>query len=290
MALSIAGGLLLEAALGDPPNAWHPVAWLGRWAEMLERRLYAPSRLRGALLWVLAVAPFVAAATLLAHALGVVGEALVLWVCLGWRSLFAHVRAVEKAPSLVAMRRAAAAIVGREVQRLTREGCARAALESLAENAHDAVVATLFWFAVGGAPLAALHRAANTLDALWGHRTPRHRHFGWWAARADDLLGWPSARLAALCIWLAGGLRGDWRMIAAQARRHPSWNAGWPEAALAHALGVRLGGPVARAHGREMRPWLGPRHARSADACMEEARALVARALALAAGVALLCA
>jgi len=269
-------GVLLDLAFGDPPNRWHPVAWLGAWARWLERHAFADARSRGLLLWLLAAFPFVAAAAML-QAAGVWGEAIVLWLCLGARSLHRAVEEVLTAPDLPTMRTKVARIVSRDVEPMDAEDAARAALESLAENFNDAAIASIFWFAIGSAPAAALHRAANTLDALWGD--PRYRRFGWAAARIDDLLGWVPARLSAWLLLMAGSLCGcgRWALgrLRAQAKTHPSPNAGLCEAALAWAATVKLGGPVVRSGARQERPWYGPEDARSPQLAARDAQRVV---------------
>ena len=170
---------------------------------------------------------------------------------LAQRSLHEHVRAVAEAletNGLEAGRAAVAMIVGRNPDRLDEAGVARAAIESLAENFSDGVVAPAFWLIVGGLPSAMCYKATNTADSMIGHRTPRYHAFGWAAARLDDVINLPASRLSALFLVLAaaaigasprGALQAVWR----DARRHRSPNAGWPEAAMAGALGLRLAGP-----------------------------------------------
>jgi adenosylcobinamide-phosphate synthase len=164
---------------------------------------------------------------------------------LAQRSLFDHARAVAK-PLCVGdvdgARIAVGRIVGRDVERLDESGVATAAIESLAESFNDGVVAPLLWFVVGGLPGLFVYKAVNTADSLIGHREPRWRSFGWASARFDDLLNLVPARLAGVLIALAG--RGGWRIMFRDAGKHASPNAGWPETAMAGALGVRLGGPA----------------------------------------------
>jgi adenosylcobinamide-phosphate synthase len=167
------------------------------------------------------------------------------------RSLDAHVRAVADAleqDGLAAARLAVAKIVGRDPDQLDAAAVARAAIESLAENFSDGVVAPAFWMAIFGLPGAAAYKAANTADSMIGHRTARHAAFGWAAARFDDLVNLPASRLSALCLivgaLLTGGSAGGAaRAVWRDASRHRSPNAGWPEAAMAGALGLRLAGP-----------------------------------------------
>jgi adenosylcobinamide-phosphate synthase len=172
---------------------------------------------------------------------------------LAQRSLDDHVRAVADAlerDGLRAGRAAVSMIVGRDPEALDEAGVARAAIESLAENFSDGVVAPAFWMAVAGLPGAAVYKAANTADSMIGHRTPRHLAFGWAAARFDDVVNLPASRLSALLLILAapagdGSPRGAARAVLADASRHRSPNAGWPEAAIAGGLGLSLAGPRA---------------------------------------------
>ncbi len=173
------------------------------------------------------------------------------------RSLHDHVRDVALAldrEGLEAGRRAVGLIVGRNTAVLDAAGVARAAIESLAENFSDGIVAPAVYMALGGLAGGALYKAANTADSMIGHRTPRHAAFGWAAARFDDLVNLPASRLAALWIVLAAPLAGAsagaaWRAVRRDAGRHRSPNAGWPEAAVAGALGLKLAGP--RVYGAE---------------------------------------
>jgi adenosylcobinamide-phosphate synthase len=263
---------LLEAAVGYPQPLYrairHPVTWMGAWLAWLEARLNRPSlpfarrRAAGVLALVLFLAPVAAlscGATWLAPA-GLVGFAALALLAASLpaqRSLDAHVRAVAAAlerDGLAAGRIAVAQIVGRNVETLDEAGVARAALESLAENFSDGVVAPLFWIALGGLPGGALYKAINTADSMIGHKNERYLAFGWAAARLDDLVNLPASRLAALFLLLAAGIepgaqtREGWRAIRRDARRHRSPNAGWPEAAMAGALGLKLAGP--RVYGR----------------------------------------
>jgi len=148
---------------------------------------------------------------------------------------------------IAAGRAAVAKIVGRDPQTLDAAGVARAAIESLAENFSDAVVAPVFWMAISGLPGAALYKAINTADSMIGHRTPRYEAFGWAAARLDDLVNLPASRLSALLLVAAAALNKNaaaaWRAVRRDASRHRSPNAGYPEAAMAGALGLSLAGP-----------------------------------------------
>lgn len=259
----------IEAVAGYPAPLYavigHPVTWIGALIGRLDRRLnresdgFAHRRASGvaALMIVLALTGGVAwtiQAAIGALAPGAVGLLLVAIVAASLpaqRSLDVHVAAVADGlgNSLAEGRRAVSMIVGRNPDVLDEAGVARAAIESLAENFSDGVVAPVFWLAVGGLPGAALYKAANTADSMIGHRTPRHLAFGWAAARFDDLINLPASRLCALWLVVAalavpgasarGALRAVWR----DAGAHTSPNAGWPEAAMAGALGFSLAGP-----------------------------------------------
>ena len=265
--------LALERA--TPYPAWlerrvsHPVVWIGRWIEALERRWNLPElgfvRRRGLGIATLLISAGTAAAA------GTVAEricrrsrqarlvaALLAHPGLAQRSLRDHVEAVRRplaAGDLDSARGAVAMIVGRDTAGLDEGGVVCAALESLAESFNDGVVAPAFWLAVAGLPGLYAYKAVNTADSLIGHMEPRWRAFGWAAARLDDLMNLVPARLAGALIALAGG--GGWSTMRRDAREHASPNAGWPEAAMAGALGVRLGGP-ARYDGVEVpKPWFG---------------------------------
>lgn len=265
MALILA--LLLERMFGDPDSRWHPVAWFGRWASWWEARLYAPWRWRGVLLWWVVVLPWLLVVVL---ALWVAAdgawlvEAVSLWICIGWCSLFGHVDRVLAAEDVATARMQVAHIVSRDTGQMSLEDTRLAALESLAENASDAVIAPIFWFLVLGAPGAILYRMVNTLDAMWGYRNARFSRFGWWAAKVDDVANYVPARITALLLLAAGRSRA-WRAMQQQATTHASPNAGWPEAALAFAANIRLGGPVLRDGKMDFRPDYGPALAVAAD-------------------------
>ncbi len=189
----------------------------------------------------------------------------VVWAVLGGRSLrreALRLAALLEAGDLAGARALAPALVGRDPSELDAGELARAVVESVAENTSDAVVASAFWFAAGGAPAAAAHRAANTLDAMVGHRSERYREFGWAAARLDDAVNWLPARLTALLAVAAAPTVGGSPQTALRTLRrdggaHPSPNAGRAEAAFAGALGVRLGGANRYGGRLEQRPFLG---------------------------------
>ena len=249
--MSILLAMILDALFGEPRAIWsrwpHPAVLMGRAVGWLDARLNAApgQRLKG----VAAVAVLVAGAVLLGLALHALpfalAEILVGAVLLAQKSLADHVRAVADALRLSVGdgRRSVAMIVGRDTAAMDGPAVARAAIESAAENLSDGVIAPLFWFLIGGLPGLLVYKAVNTADSMIGHRTPRHEAFGWAAARLDDALNWVPARLTALMIWAGHGRPGVWSDIVADARRHRSPNAGWPEAAMARVLDLALSGP-----------------------------------------------
>jgi len=268
-----AAAVLVEAAVGYPAPLYraigHPVTWMGRLLGVLETRMNSEAE-----------------SFFTRRRLGVVALAILLTACLGatffflWfvstalfghvvtvlaattliaqRSLYDHVRAVADAlehEGLAAGRKAVSMIVGRNPEQLDEAGVARAAIESLAENFSDGIVAPVFWLTLAGLPGAVAYKAVNTGDSMIGHRTPRFEAFGWAAARLDDVLNIPASRLSAVLIALAafftgGSLVGAFRAVRRDASHHRSPNAGWPEAAMAGALGLQLAGP--RVYGDEL--------------------------------------
>ncbi|HMO30179.1 adenosylcobinamide-phosphate synthase CbiB [Enterovirga sp.] len=268
--------LLLDALIGDPDRIWrrlpHPVAWLGALVAFGDRHLNreswsAQARRNAGFLWTTAlVAAGLAGGHLLEQGLRAL-PLFDLWIALAastliaQRSLYEHVARVRDAASLEEARAAVSMIVGRDTSRLDEAGIARAAIESTAENFSDGVVAPAFWFALAGLPGLVAYKAVNTADSMIGHLSARHRDFGWAAARLDDLLNLLPARLSALLIACAapaaGGRTGHALAVAARdAGTHRSPNAGWPEAAMAAALGLALGGPRIYAAGPVEAPFL----------------------------------
>jgi len=301
--------LALDALIGWPDRLYrrigHPVTWLGALIGWLETRLNratwpAPTRRLAGLLAALAVigAAVGCGAAIQAAApgdvLGAVVSGVCAWPLIALRSMHTHVAAVARpldSGELPAARAAVAMIVGRDTARLDAHGVARAALESLAENTSDGVVAPVFWGVAFGLPGIAAYKAINTLDSMIGHRTPRHAAFGWASARIDDLANLAPARLTGLLFAAVSARPGAaLACMARDARRHRSPNAGWPEAAMAGALGVRLSGPRVYADRLAPEPWLNgdARDAGAAD--LARGLALYGRAMAMLAGLVALCA
>ena len=252
--------LLLDLLLGDPHGWPHPIVWIGRLIERLEgwlRDTVQPVRLAGILLVLLTLLGTGFSAALLLKLAGVFSAWLAWlvslwlgWSCLALRSLDRESRVVIdelEAGDLPGARQALAQIVGRETGGLDEEGVLKATLETVAENASDGVIAPLFYLLLGGPILALLYKAASTLDSMVGYKNEKYREFGWAGARLDDLLNLIPARLTGLLLVIAAfplQLNG-WealRIMVRDAGKHASPNAGWPEAAVAGALGIQLGG------------------------------------------------
>lgn len=257
--------LFLDVIFGWPDRWYrrigHPVTWLGRLIGALEQQLNRGQarRLKGIATTLIAIAAAALPAILLQDLLGVWGAAILAWPLVAARSLHDHLRAVLhplQRGDLTAARHATAMIVGRDVTQADQAALTRASLESLAENASDGVIAPLFWAMVAGLPGIAAYKAINTLDSMIGHKNARYHQFGWFAARLDDVANWLPARLTALLLALASGNPRSWRIARRDARAHRSPNAGWPEAAMAGALNVRLSGPRAYGDRTSAEPWL----------------------------------
>ena len=295
----MAVAFVIELALGWPAvlcrRIGHPVIWIGAMIAWLDRHLNRGGRWRrrlagaGTALLVAACAALPAAlaqSLLPAGAGGVLIGGLLAWPLLATRSMHDHVRAVcdpLQAGRTGAARAAVAMIVGRRTEAMDEGSIARAALESLAENSSDGIVAPLFWGLVAGLPGIAAYKAINTMDSMIAHRTSRHEDFGKFAARLDDLVNLVPARLTALIFVLAAGRdwRHVWRVVARDARLHRSPNAGWPESAMAGALNLRLSGPRDYGLGQSDDPWLNAsgRDARLGD--LARGLALFRRSLAI---------
>ena len=258
--------MLIELCIGYPKPVLraigHPVTWMGALIDWLDRFLNrdAPTPVLRAtgivavavVLCITATIAFVIGHQLLRLPFGIFALGIVASSTIAQRSLYRHVADVASAlesQDIGAGRTAVSHIVGRDTAALDAAGLVRAAIESLAESFSDGVAAPVFWMAVAGLPGAAVYKAINTADSMIGHRTPRYAAFGWAAARLDDVVNLPASRLAALLLVAAAALQKDacsdeaWRAMRRDARRHRSPNAGYPEAAMAGALGLSLAGP-----------------------------------------------
>ena len=259
--------LLIEAVVGYPDrlvrSIGHPVTWIGRLIGVLERHFNSDTaepvqrRTFGIItlflvVSIVAVVAFVIERGLLLLPFGLVGVGFLASTLIAQRSLHEHVAGVADALEKAGAeggRQAVAHIVGRDTEALDEAGVARAAIESLAENFSDGVVAPVLWMLIAGLPGAAVYKAINTADSMIGHRTSRYQAFGWAAARVDDLVNLPASRLSALLIIAAAAVTKQasasaaWRAVRRDAGRHRSPNAGYPEAAMAGALGLALAGP-----------------------------------------------
>ncbi len=256
---------VLDLILGDPATWPHPVRWIGRVLEKTEPFFYGKQsgakaqRFRGALFWFFHVSWVLSCVSLVLTVASWIHEGLVallgIWLAytsLATRSLYDAAQSVAvalKARHLEEARRRLSHIVSRNTEHLDEEGIWRALLETVSENISDGVIAPLFYLAIAGPAGAMLYKAVNTMDSMVGYKNDRYLHFGWWAARADDVLNWIPARLSALALLMAGALCGmDWRHARAVMKRDApktsSPNAGYPEAVAAGLLGIMLGGPA----------------------------------------------
>jgi adenosylcobinamide-phosphate synthase len=295
--LLLAAALALDSWAGDMPALFarvpHPIVLAGHAIAFFDRKLNreirseASRRVRGAVTVIVLVGGAAAFGLLVeglcrGNAVGTAIEIVLIAVLLAQRSLYEHVAAVGRALAaggLPAGREAVRHIVGRDPASLDAHGVARAAIESLAENFGDGVVAPAFWYLVLGLPGLFAYKVANTLDSMIGHTTPHYCAFGWAAARFDDLINFLPARLSGGLIAAAAAFSRDGRadrslsIMLRDARKHRSPNAGWPEAAMAGALGLALAGPRRYAEVQVSDPWIGDGTASAGPA--DIARALV---------------
>lgn len=265
LSLILLAAVAIDASLGDPDWLWrripHPAVLMGRLIGWLDgalnrgprdsvKRLAGVAAL-GVLVLTMGTFAFALHWLFMRHPLGIAGEALLVAVLLAQRSLYEHVRGVFDAfarGGLPSARQAVAKIVGRDTTVLDESGVCRAAIETTAENFSDGVVAPAFWYLIAGLPGIVIYKAVNTADSMIGHRNSRYAAFGCASARIDDLLNLVPARLSGLIVVLASlavraDARGAWEAMLRDARWHRSPNAGWPEAAMAGALGVAIAGP-----------------------------------------------
>lgn len=294
--------LLFELVAGYPDwiakRIGHPVAWMGRLISFLDTRLNhdgadSESRRRAGvialfvLLLIVGAIAFTLETALLLLPFGMILAGVACSVFIAQRSLYTHVANVGEAlenGDLAKAREAVAHIVGRDTAELDEAGVARAAIESLSENFSDGVVAPVFWIVLLGLTGGALYKAVNTADSMIGHRTDRYEDFGKSAAQLDDVINLPGSRLSGFLIVAAAALTGGasadgaWQAMSRDATKHVSPNAGYPEAAMAGALGLSLGGPHAYGGAERQGAWLGEgrREAKAAD--IQAALALYGRA------------
>jgi adenosylcobinamide-phosphate synthase len=302
----VALAFLVDLAVGDPPRIPHPVVVLGKLIDGLERLLYRPRgvwSLAGGAFTALLVVGFAYGATaLLLYGLGAVSPWLAvaaeIWLIsttLATRGLAGAAGDVFKplaGGDLATARLMVARIVGRETSAMDQAGVTRATVETVAENTVDGVIAPLFYALLGGAPLAMAYKAVNTLDSMVGYRNDRYLHFGKFSARLDDAANYLPARLCGLTLlaaaWITGGRAGPaLRAVLRDAPKHPSPNSGIPEAAVAGALGVRLGGLNVYSGRESFREYMGEEVFPLAPGHITQAVKLmyISSVLALAAGV-----
>jgi len=257
----LSAALILDALVGEPTWLWsripHPAVVMGQMVAALERRLNDRSRRAGVLALCLLLLASGGLGWVLSFLPGPL-HVVIVAILLAQRSLTTHVRAVAEGldAGLDQGRHAVSMIVGRNTETLDEAAIARAAIESGAENLSDGVVAPAFWFLLAGLPGLLIYKAVNTADSMIGHRSARYEAFGWAAARLDDVMNLIPARLTGCLIAVASLNRAVWPVMWRDARRHRSPNAGWPESAMAAALGLRLSGPRDYAEGPSNDPWL----------------------------------
>ncbi|MGQ9919969.1 MAG: adenosylcobinamide-phosphate synthase CbiB [Desulfobacca sp.] len=299
MGFELPAAYALDLVLGDPPSWPHPVRGLGRlitlWEGPLRRRITSP-RLAGVALATGCVLLAAGCAALLIRLAGAISpwlgwlmSVVLLYGAIAVRDLADHAWAVYRplqGGDLPGARRALANIVGRETAALDEAGIIRATVETIAENMVDGIISPLFYAALGGAPLAWAFKAVSTLDSMVGYKTPRYQEFGWAGAKLDDLANWLPARLSGFFFVLGAALTGvdsrrAWQIFRRDGRRHASPNAGWPEAAMSGALGLRLGGPNVYQGVLVEKPWIG-------DALREPELADIPRAIRLLQAVSIL--
>lgn len=298
--------LTIEAAFGYPQRFYaaigHPVTWIGRligWLDGVlnrEAASFFTRKTAGVLALALLLAVTVTLSAIAQQLclsfgpLGLLPLAIAASTLIAQRSLYEHVADVAEGlerEGLEGGRKAVSMIVGRNPQALDEAGVSRAAIESLAENFSDGIVAPAFWLGVGGLPGIAAYKAVNTADSMIGHRTPRHLAFGWASARLDDLINLPASRLTALLLVASAAIdrsadaAGAWRAVRRDAGKHRSPNAGWPEAAMAGALGLRLAGPRVYGETRIEDHWMGDGRTEADTADIRRALALYKRSCGL---------
>lgn len=239
--LTVAAALCLDEVLGEP-RRFHPLNGFGLWANWLEAQLNRGTRLFGVLALGLALSPLLLLSPVF-DTLGIWADVLVLYLCIGYKSLREHVNTVKEAllsADINTARAKLGLIVSRDTQELSADECAQANIETLLENSLDTIFASIFWFLIGGATAVLLHRWVNTLDALWGYKNARFKYFGWAAAHLDDVLNFIPARILALLMLIVGNSKQAVYCWRNQAKHCASPNAGVVICTGAGALGIRL--------------------------------------------------
>lgn len=271
--------MLLDALFGEPKALWdripHPAVLMGRLIGLMDKQFNTGSlrKIKGAAVMLALALGALAFGALLHVLFGWVADIIICAILLAQKSLVQHVKAVGDALriSIGDGRFAVSMIVGRDTAAMDQSDVARGAIESAAENLSDGVIAPAFWFAIGGLPGLLFYKITNTADSMIGYKTPRHLDFGWAAARLDDVINWIPARITGGLIWMIDR-RVSIGTIRSEAALHRSPNAGWPEAAMAHTLGIALSGPRKYAGQLTQDPYVNPLGKRSLDAaCIDRA-------------------
>ena len=257
-ALLFTAAYILDLILGDPVEWPHPVRWIGYNCQFWEKILYSPGVWAGLFFWMVVMGTIMALITVLLHVLSLFSapaaiamEIYLMYACLATRSLHRESQQVEKAliqEDLGMARERLSFIVSRDTTHLSTEEVRRATIETVAENLSDGVIAPVFYGVLLGMPGMLAYKGVNTLDSMVGYRNERYSAFGTPAARIDDVLNWLPSRISALLVVCVAHLLrldgpGAWRIVRRDAQNAAGPNAGWPEAAMAGALGIRLGGP-----------------------------------------------
>ena len=255
--------LLLDALMGEPRWLWsrmpHPAALIGNIIAKASNGFnHSPNQKIKGIILVIGLVLCSGGLGFVLTQLGALAEIILAAILLAQKSLVQHVQDVVQSlrMSLTAGRRSVAMIVGRDTAHMDAAQVARGAIESAAENFSDGIVAPAFWFAIAGLPGLMIYKAINTADSMIGYKNATYLDFGWAAARLDDLANWIPSRLSALGIWVLTDRKTTWRMLAHDAKLHRSPNAGWPEAAMAHALGISLSGPRSYEGEKQDFPWV----------------------------------
>ncbi|MEH7073206.1 adenosylcobinamide-phosphate synthase CbiB [Neobacillus drentensis] len=250
---------IIDMFIGDPPHWPHPVKWIGTMISFFEKRLnkgkFKKWKGVGMLLFILLFVYFITLALILTgygvHTfVGILVEGIIISTTIAHKSLKGASLEVYQPlikGDLAEARKKLSYIVGRDTESLDESEIARGAIETVAENTSDGVTAPMFWALIGGAPLAMIYRAANTCDSMVGHMNDRYKEFGWASARWDDVMNWIPSRLTGMTMLIGKrpektGFWHAWIVLFRDAKKHPSPNSGWGEAAVAAILGIQLGG------------------------------------------------